>query len=110
MINWLVQEKGLTRGGSYILSSIAANLEIIKAVDMPHFGLLVVFRWVYLLDRRMFNKMKHRPKVQEGRRFFFSLMNRDAPHNSSLFFLKSPFLLLAPCGVGLFSRLLPLSI
>ncbi|KAH8744787.1 hypothetical protein F5882DRAFT_433348 [Hyaloscypha sp. PMI_1271] len=32
-----IQEKGLTRGESYILSSIAANLKIIEAVDMPHF-------------------------------------------------------------------------
>ncbi|KAH8793496.1 hypothetical protein F5882DRAFT_437239 [Hyaloscypha sp. PMI_1271] len=38
LINWLVAEKGLTREESYILCSVAADLKIVEAVDMPHFG------------------------------------------------------------------------
>jgi acetamidase/formamidase len=38
LINWLVGEKGLTREESYILASVAADLKIAEAVDMPHYA------------------------------------------------------------------------
>lgn len=38
LINWLVGEKGLTREEAYILASVAADLKIAEAVDMPHYG------------------------------------------------------------------------
>lgn len=37
-IAWLVAEKGLTREEAYMLCSVAADLKIVQAVDMPHFG------------------------------------------------------------------------
>jgi acetamidase/formamidase len=38
LINWLVGEKGLTREEAYMLASVAADLKIAEAVDMPHYG------------------------------------------------------------------------
>ncbi|KIN08689.1 hypothetical protein OIDMADRAFT_153262 [Oidiodendron maius Zn] len=38
LIAWLVGEKGLTREESYMLASVAADLKIAEAVDMPHYG------------------------------------------------------------------------
>jgi acetamidase/formamidase len=38
VIAWLVAEKRLTREESYILCSVAADLKIVEAVDMPHFA------------------------------------------------------------------------
>lgn len=43
VIAWLVAEKGLTREESYILCSVAADLKIAEAVDMPHFGVACSF-------------------------------------------------------------------
>ncbi|KAM3065339.1 hypothetical protein ACMFMF_011064 [Clarireedia jacksonii] len=38
LIAWLVGEKGLTREEGYLLSSVAANLKIAEAVDMPNYA------------------------------------------------------------------------
>jgi acetamidase/formamidase len=38
LINWLVGEKGLSREEAYMLASVAADLKIAEAVDMPHYG------------------------------------------------------------------------
>ena len=38
LINWLVGEKGLTREESYMLASVAGDLKIAEAVDMPHYA------------------------------------------------------------------------
>jgi acetamidase/formamidase len=38
LIAWLVAEKGLTREEGYMLASVAADLKIAEAVDMPHYG------------------------------------------------------------------------
>lgn len=38
LISWLVGEKGLTRMESYMLASVAADLKIAEAVDMPHYA------------------------------------------------------------------------
>ena len=37
-VGWLVAEKGLTRVEAYMLCSVAADLKIAQAVDMPHYG------------------------------------------------------------------------
>jgi hypothetical protein len=71
-------------------------------------GLLIVCHWMYLLDCRIFSKLKHCPKGQEDWSIFFSLVNRYVSHNSLIFFsLKSLFLLLAPYCVRLFSSITP---
>ena len=38
LIGWLVGEKGLEREEAYVLCSVAADLKIVEAVDMPHFA------------------------------------------------------------------------
>jgi acetamidase/formamidase len=38
MIEWLTGEKGLTREEGYMLASVASNLRIAEAVDMPHYA------------------------------------------------------------------------
>ncbi|RFU24943.1 hypothetical protein B7463_g11390, partial [Scytalidium lignicola] len=38
LINWLVGEKGLGRSEAYMLASVAADLKIAEAVDMPHYA------------------------------------------------------------------------
>ena len=38
LIAWLVKEKGLERVEAYMLASVAADLRIVEAVDMPHFA------------------------------------------------------------------------
>ncbi|KAL2060800.1 hypothetical protein VTL71DRAFT_8852 [Oculimacula yallundae] len=38
LIAWLVGEKGLTRVESYMLASVAADLKIAEAVDMPNYA------------------------------------------------------------------------
>ncbi|KAH8820115.1 hypothetical protein F5884DRAFT_762898 [Xylogone sp. PMI_703] len=38
LISWLVGEKGLSREEAYMLASVAADLKIAEAVDMPHYG------------------------------------------------------------------------
>ena len=38
LIAWLVGEKGLSREESYMLASVAADLKIAEAVDMPHYA------------------------------------------------------------------------
>ena len=38
LINWLVGEKGLTRVEGYMLASVAGDLKIAEAVDMPHYA------------------------------------------------------------------------
>jgi acetamidase/formamidase len=38
VIAWLVAEKKLSREEAYILCSVAADLKIVEAVDMPHFA------------------------------------------------------------------------
>jgi acetamidase/formamidase len=38
LIGWLVGEKGLQREEAYVLCSVAADLKIVEAVDMPHFA------------------------------------------------------------------------
>jgi acetamidase/formamidase len=38
LIAWLVKEKGLERVEAYMLASVAADLKIVEAVDMPHFA------------------------------------------------------------------------
>ena len=37
-IAWLVAEKGLTREEAYMLCSVAGDLRVVQAVDMPHYG------------------------------------------------------------------------
>ena len=37
MIDYLVAERGLTREDAYVLCSLAADLKISEAVDMPHY-------------------------------------------------------------------------
>lgn len=41
-IDWLVEEKGLQREEAYMLCSVAADLRIVQAVDMPHYGVACV--------------------------------------------------------------------
>jgi acetamidase/formamidase len=38
LINWLVGEKGLTKVEGYMLASVAGDLKIAEAVDMPHYA------------------------------------------------------------------------
>jgi acetamidase/formamidase len=38
LIAWLVGEKGFTREEGYMLASVAADLKIAEAVDMPHYA------------------------------------------------------------------------
>lgn len=38
LIGWLVAEKGLERSEAYMLCSVAADLKIAEAVDMPHYA------------------------------------------------------------------------
>jgi len=38
LIAWLEKEKGLSRVEAYMLASVAADLRIVEAVDMPHFA------------------------------------------------------------------------
>lgn len=38
LLAWLVGEKGLTREEGYMLASVAADLKIAEAVDMPHYA------------------------------------------------------------------------
>jgi acetamidase/formamidase len=38
LIEWLGKEKGLERVDAYMLASVAADLKIVEAVDMPHFA------------------------------------------------------------------------
>jgi acetamidase/formamidase len=38
LINWLVGEKGLSRVEGYMLASVAGDLKIAEAVDMPHYA------------------------------------------------------------------------
>ncbi|TVY51167.1 Formamidase [Lachnellula cervina] len=38
LINWLVGEKGLTRVEGYMLASVAGDLKIAEAVDMPNYA------------------------------------------------------------------------
>jgi acetamidase/formamidase len=38
LIAWLVGEKGLSREEAYMLASVAADLKIAEAVDMPHYA------------------------------------------------------------------------
>ena len=38
LIGWLMGEKGLQREEAYVLCSVAADLKIVEAVDMPHFA------------------------------------------------------------------------
>jgi len=38
LINWLVGEKGLTKVEAYMLASVAGDLKIAEAVDMPHYA------------------------------------------------------------------------
>ena len=38
LISWLVREKGLDRVEAYMLASVAADLKIVEAVDMPDFA------------------------------------------------------------------------
>jgi acetamidase/formamidase len=42
LIDWLVGEKGLEREEAYMLASVAADLKIAEAVDMPHYGVACV--------------------------------------------------------------------
>ncbi|KAM3505789.1 hypothetical protein MY11210_007828 [Beauveria gryllotalpidicola] len=39
-IEWLGAEKGLERAEAYMLCSVAADLKIAQAVDMPHYGVV----------------------------------------------------------------------
>jgi acetamidase/formamidase len=38
MVEWLVGEKGLAREEGYMLCSVAGDLKIAEAVDMPHYA------------------------------------------------------------------------
>lgn len=38
MVEWLEGEKGLTREEGYMLLSVAGDLKIAEAVDMPHYA------------------------------------------------------------------------
>ncbi|KAL3421160.1 acetamidase formamidase [Phlyctema vagabunda] len=38
LVDWLVGDKGLTRTEAYMLASVAADLKIAEAVDMPHYA------------------------------------------------------------------------
>jgi acetamidase/formamidase len=38
MIEWLSGEKGLTREEGYMLASVAGDMKIVEAVDMPHYA------------------------------------------------------------------------
>jgi acetamidase/formamidase len=42
LIAWLEKEKGLSRVEAYMLASVAADLRIVEAVDMPHFAVACV--------------------------------------------------------------------
>ncbi|OAQ97874.1 hypothetical protein LLEC1_04543 [Akanthomyces lecanii] len=39
-IEWLGAEKGLERSEAYMLCSVVADLKIVQAVDMPHYGVV----------------------------------------------------------------------
>lgn len=39
-IDWLVAEKGLSRVEAYMICSVAGDLKIVQAVDMPHYGVV----------------------------------------------------------------------
>lgn len=38
LVDWLSETKGLSRVEAYMLASVAADLKIVEAVDMPHYG------------------------------------------------------------------------
>ncbi|KAG9231316.1 hypothetical protein BJ875DRAFT_469849 [Amylocarpus encephaloides] len=42
LIEWLVAEKSLTREESYILASVASDLRIVEAVEMPHYAVACI--------------------------------------------------------------------
>jgi acetamidase/formamidase len=50
LIAWLVAEKGLTREEGYQLASVAADLKIVEAVDMPHYGVACVLPLSIFVD------------------------------------------------------------
>jgi formamidase len=53
MIDWLVQNKGLTREQAYVLSSVAVDLRIANLVDTPNFAVSAI------LDLGVFDRHRH---------------------------------------------------
>ena len=50
LVAWIEAEKGLSRTDAYLLASVAANLKIVEAVDMPNYAVscsipLSIFRF-----------------------------------------------------------------
>ncbi|KAJ2971529.1 hypothetical protein NQ176_g7642 [Zarea fungicola] len=68
-IEWLGAEKGLDRSEAYMLCSVAGDLKIVQAVDMPHYGVLYIYPVKALCGIRLDNSEVGGQGLQYDRTF-----------------------------------------